>query len=128
MLRSYASRRIFDCSVDLESRRGPWHDWAIAVGPSVGAVTPLSHSRTHILIEGAAARQVLSMGIALDFHPQAFPVNGFALTGLHHTPIRVHRSGAVPCELYALRSFALWTWEWLTDAALQRGYEIVEPT
>jgi heterotetrameric sarcosine oxidase gamma subunit len=98
-----------------------------AVGPSEGAVTPLTHSRTRIFIEGAAARQVLSMGIPLDFHPQAFPVNRFALTGLHHTPFLVHRSGAERYELYALRSFALWTWEWLTDAALQFGYEIVEP-
>ncbi len=98
-----------------------------AVRPSVGAVTPLSHSRTRLFIEGAAARQVLSMGIPLDFHPEVFRINGFALTGLHHTPILVHRSGAERYELYALRSFALWTWEWLTDAALQFGYEIVDP-
>jgi sarcosine oxidase subunit gamma len=97
------------------------------VAASVGAVTPLSHSRTRIFIEGAAARRVLSMGIPLDFHPEVFPVNRFALTGLHHTPILVHRSGAERYELYAMRSFALWTWEWLTDAALQFGYEIVKP-
>jgi heterotetrameric sarcosine oxidase gamma subunit len=35
-------------------------------------VTPLSHSRTRIFIEGVAARQVLAKGIALDFHHGAF--------------------------------------------------------
>lgn len=120
-------------------KTGPEHFWVTmqsaeditaslraAVGPSVGAVTPLSHSRTRIFIEGAAARHVLCMGIPLDFHPDVFPVNRFALTGLHHIPILVHRSRAERYELYAMRSFALWIWEWLTDAALQFGYEIVE--
>ena len=98
-----------------------------AVRPALGAVTPLSNSRTRIYIEGPAAAKVLSMGIALDFQRHSFRVDHFALTGLHHTAVLVHRSGEERYELYALRSFALWTWEWLTDAALQFGYDIGEP-
>ena len=98
-----------------------------AVRPALGAVTPLSNSRTRIYIEGPDAPKVLSTGIPLDFQQQSFRVNDFALTGLHHTSILVHRSGEQRYELYALRSFALWTWEWLTDAALQFGYDIGEP-
>lgn len=94
------------------------------VGPGLGAVTPLSNSRTRIYIEGLEAAKVVSMGIALDFHRSTFRIGHFAMTGLHHTTVLVHRTGEERYELYVLRSFALWTWEWLTDAALQFGYAI----
>jgi len=97
-----------------------------AVLPSIGAVTSLSHSRTCIVVEGLPAGEVLSAGIALDFHPNVFRVNCFALTGLHHTPVLILRRSEHRYELYALRTFALWTWEWLTDAALPFGYEIAQ--
>jgi len=120
-------------------RTGPEQFWIVGPGSSsddaeahlcraipaaVGAVTPLSHSRTRIVIEGACARDVLRKGIPLDFDPDVFRVDQAALTGLHHTPILVHRAGAERYELYAMRSFALSVWEWLTDAALEYGYDI----
>jgi sarcosine oxidase subunit gamma len=121
-------------------RTGPEHFWIItrdgedivpalqsAVAPAIGSVTALSHSRTCISIEGSHSRAVLATGIALDLHPEVFPLNSFALTGLHHTPIMVLRSGATRFELYVSRSFAVWTWEWLTDAALPYGYEVEMP-
>jgi len=97
-----------------------------AVAPAIGAVTPLSHSRTCIFVEGLPARELLSTGIALDFDPDVFRPGCFALTGLHHTPILIHRSGENRYELYAMRTFALFAWEWLVDAALPFGYDIVE--
>ncbi|HUL05568.1 MAG TPA: sarcosine oxidase subunit gamma family protein [Candidatus Acidoferrum sp.] len=120
-------------------RTGPEQFWI--VGPSndgdgaeaqlrqvipaaIGAVTSLSHSRTRIVIDGACARDVLRKAIPLDFDPDVFRVGEAALTGLHHTPILIHRAGADRYELYAMRSFALSVWEWLTDAALEYGYDI----
>ncbi len=82
-------------------------------------VTPLSHSRTRIFIEGVATRQVLAKGIALDFHDSAFTPGMFAMTGLHHTPILLHCVTPIRFELYAMRTFAANIWEWLTDAALE---------
>ena len=121
-------------------RTGPEHFWIItrdgenivpalqaAVAPAIGSVTALSHSRTCIWIEGSHSREVLATGIALDLDPAVFPPNSFALTGLHHTPIMVLRSDATRFELYVSRTFAVWTWEWLTDAALQYGYEVDVP-
>ena len=93
---------------------------------TVGSVTQLSHSRTCIWIDGPSSREVLATGIALDLHPDIFRRYCFALTGLHHTPLMILRSGESRYELYALRTFALWTWEWLIDAALPFGYEIIE--
>ncbi len=94
------------------------------IPPAVGAVTPLSHSRTRIVIDGACARDVLRKGIPLDVDPDVFRVDQAALSGLHHTPILIHRAGADRYELYAMRSFALSVWEWLADAALEFGYDI----
>ena len=96
-----------------------------AVTQDIRTVTPLSHSRTCIFVEGLSARELLATGIALDLHPTAFQLDSFALTGLHHTPILIHRSGDNRYDLYVMRTFALWAWEWLTDAALPYGYEIV---
>jgi methylglutamate dehydrogenase subunit D len=96
-----------------------------AIPPAIGAITPLSHSRTRIVIEGERARDVLSKGIPLDFDPAVFRIDQAALTGLHHTPILVHRSGADRYELWAMRTFALGVWEWLADAALEFGYDVI---
>jgi methylglutamate dehydrogenase subunit D len=82
-------------------------------------LTPLSHSRTRIFIEGAPARDVLSKGIPLDFHPTVFKPGMFAMTGIHHTPVLVHCVSENRFEIYALRTFALSVHDWLTDAALE---------
>jgi methylglutamate dehydrogenase subunit D len=127
------ARRIF--------RTGPEQFWILAsasdtlaahlqdiVTPSMGTMTPLSHSRSRIFIEGDAAAEVLAKGIPLDFHASVFGVGQFALTGLHHTPVLIHRSGELRYEIYAMRTFALSIWEWLTDAALPFGYDVDTPT
>ena len=84
----------------------------------------LTHSRTRIFIEGNRAADLLRKGVPLDFHPEVFKPGQAALTGLHHTPVLIHRIRADRFELYAMRSFALSVWEWLTDAALEFGYDV----
>jgi len=83
------------------------------------AMTPLSHSRTRIFLEGTPTRQVLAKGIPLDFHESAFKPRQFAMTGLHHTPVLVHCVDINLFHLYAMRTFALSVWDWLSDAALE---------
>ena len=104
-------------------RIGPSQFWFIGEAPpQVSAdckLTPLSHSRTRIYLEGAPARDVLAKGIPLDFHVSSFTPGMFAQTGLHHTPVTVHCIGETRFELYALRTFAISVWEWLSDAALE---------
>lgn len=108
-------------------RVGPRQFWFVGAADDglaerlagVCAVTPLSHSRTRIFLEGAPARDVLAKGIPLDFHETAFKPGMFAMTGLHHTPVLVHCVGLRRFELYALRTFAVSVWDWLTDAALE---------
>lgn len=98
-----------------------------AVAPAIGSVTTLSHSRTRIWIEGSHSREVLAKGLSIDLDAKVFGLNSFTLTGLHHTPVMLLRTGATRFELYVLRTFAVWTWEWLTDAALPYGYDVDMP-
>jgi len=55
--------------------------------------------------------------VPLDFHPEVFRVDHFALTGIHHTPVLIHRTAEDRYDIYALRTYAMTVWEWLTDAA-----------
>ncbi len=98
---------------------GPENDGLAARLQSKAVVTPLSHSRTRISIEGGAARQVLAKGLPIDLHTSVFAPGTFAMTGLHHTPVLLHCVSENRFELYAMRTFALDVWEWLEDAALE---------
>ncbi|HLA02122.1 MAG TPA: hypothetical protein VJ019_05110 [Aestuariivirga sp.] len=98
---------------------GPENDDIATKLGDLAILTPLSHSRTRIFIEGAPARDVLSKGIPLDFHPTVFKPGMFAMTGIHHTPVLVHCVSDNRFEIYALRTFALSVYDWLTDAALE---------
>lgn len=89
-----------------------------AIPPAIGSLTPLSHGRTRLFIEGPSAREVLARGIAIDLHPEVFQCDACALTGLQGTPILLHRAGFHRYELYVLRTFADWVSEWLTDGAI----------
>ncbi len=97
-----------------------------AVPAAIGSVTSLSHGRTRLFIEGTSAREVLSTGIAIDLHPDVFQRDAYALTGLQGTPVLLHRTGLDRYELYVLRTFTGWIWEWLTDAALPFGFEVTD--
>ena len=119
-------------------RTGPEQIWIIGPGDAlaqqatlhstlaadIGVLTSLSHSRTWMFLDGPRARDVLAKGIAIDLHPDVFAVNHFALTGLDHTPVLLHRTGAGRYEIFVMRTFALTVWDWLTDAALEYGYEV----
>ena len=98
---------------------GPENDDLAKQLQSKAIVTPLSHSRTRISIEGSAARQVLAKGLPIDLHSSVFTPGTFAMTGLHHTPVMLHCVNENRFELYAMRTFAMDAWEWLEDAALE---------
>lgn len=108
-------------------RNAPLQFWLVGPeGDDIGRrlagsciVTPLSHSRSRIFVEGPAAREIMRKGMPLDFHETVFTPDMFAVTGLHHTPVLVHCTAPNCFELYAMRTFAANIWEWLEDAALE---------
>jgi heterotetrameric sarcosine oxidase gamma subunit len=93
--------------------------------PSAGTVTLLSAGRVRVRIAGPTARDVLAKGIPLDLHPNAFSVGQSAQTGMHHTGVFLERVADDGYEIYVPRSYAAWLWEWLIDAALPFGYDIM---
>jgi methylglutamate dehydrogenase subunit D len=95
-----------------------------AVRPELGSVISLTNGRTCIVVEGAHARQALASELSVDLDPGVLQEQGFVLTGLHHTPVLVHRASAHRYELYVLRTYALSIWEVLIDAALPYGYDV----
>jgi sarcosine oxidase subunit gamma len=112
-------RRIFHTAPGQYWVVGPEGD---DIGPRLagaGIVTPLSHSRTRIFIEGPAAQDVLTKVLEIDLHESVLKPGTFAMAGLHHTPILLHRVSATRFEIYAMRTFALNVWECLADAALE---------
>ena len=96
----------------------------VTVPDAEGAVVELTHARTRLYVEGLDAPEVLGRGAPLDFHDSAFPVGAFAQTGIHHTPVLIHRVAAQRYEIDALRTFALTVWHWLEDACLPFGYGV----
>lgn len=121
----------------LVVRTGPTSFWLVsaagagdatparsAVGEDVASIIDLSSSRTRLFIAGTAAADVLLKGIPIDLALDRFPVGCIALTGVHHTPILLHRTATDRFEIYAMRTFALTVLEWLTDAAEEFGYRL----
>jgi sarcosine oxidase subunit gamma len=123
--------------IGLLMRTGPLSFWLIgpagaetagdarkAMPATAVSIIDLSSSRTRLSIAGRAAPDVLLKGISLDFAPESFVPGRVALTGVHHTPIVLHRLAADRFEIYAMRTFALSVLEWLTDAAREFGYRV----
>jgi sarcosine oxidase subunit gamma len=118
-------------------RTGPLSYWLVGPGGREAAraarmalpetatsVIDLSSSRTRLAIAGPRAADVLLKGIPIDLASDAFAIGHVALTGVHHTPILLHRPTGDRFEVYAMRTFALTVFEWLTDAALEFGYRV----
>ena len=107
---------------------GPQDAWIASlqdgVPPEIGSTVSLSHGRTRLFIDGVSSRAVLSRGIALDLQPEVFCPDAYALTDLQRTPVLLHRANQHRYELYVLRTYAVWIFEWLTDAALPFGFEV----
>ena len=80
-----------------------------------------------IRITGAPAAAVLNKAVAIDFDAAVFPVGCLAQTTIHHVPVLILRRGDAVFDCLAPSSFAAAVAEWLTDAALEYGYEVGAP-
>ena len=83
------------------------------------AVVDASHGLAGFALLGPAARELLSMGCGVDFHPAKFPAGRCVRTRLAQVPVViVHPDHATGYELYVARSHADYLLDWLGDAAV----------
>lgn len=88
-----------------------------AAGPQA-TVVDVSAQRTIVELAGAASRELLAQGCALDLHPRAFAPGACAQTLLARAGAVLVCRSAEPCWWILVRaSFAAYLAEWLIDAA-----------
>jgi methylglutamate dehydrogenase subunit D len=83
------------------------------VPAGLGAATNLSQSRVRLTLEGPDAWKRLMAVSPVDFDPAIFRLNAFAMTGMHHTPVLIWRTGETRYAVFALRTLAQSMAEWL---------------
>ena len=94
------------------------------------AITQIGHGRTVLRIAGPRSGLLLDRGVPVDLDPEAFPVNAFAQSAIHHMHVLVHRvdmAQELAFDVYVPRELAISFWEWLTEAAAPLGCEIGQP-
>lgn len=77
-------------------------------------------------VRGPLAREVLSKGCGLDFHPSAFPVGRCARTRFAQMSAIIDHVDAAPSfHIYVARSYLRYLADWLADAAVEFTNESV---
>lgn len=94
------------------------------IGPEVGSVTDLSHARCCIRVSGPQCCQVLGKLFVLDLRERAFGVGEVRMTGTHHVPSMLLRSGDESFDLFVFTTYARDQVDTLLDAALEHGYHV----
>jgi sarcosine oxidase subunit gamma len=91
-----------------------------SLGADPGSVVDVSANRTVIEISGAAARDLLEKGIALDLHARSFSTGHCAQTLLSRAQVVLWQVSETPTyRLFVRPSFAQYVADWLVDAALE---------
>jgi len=90
----------------------------------IASLSDQSHGRVVFALAGPAARLVLQKGTPVDLHPRAFGPGRSAVTQMAHVGVHLAQTGPETYELSVFRGFAESFWEWLTEMALEFGYEV----
>lgn len=108
--------------------RAPWDAATAGIDGAACPSVDLSHARTVIRIEGAAAADLLARLLPIDLHDTVFAPGRFAQTGLHAVPVLLHRrrdGAAGPAyDLYAPYTWAASIWAMVTECAAPFGYRV----
>jgi sarcosine oxidase subunit gamma len=89
------------------------------------AIVDVSHSRAVIGLEGSNARDVLMKGTNIDVHPRQFGTDNCIQARLGRCHMLLHQLDDGPAyDVYVHRSFAVYAWNWLSDAAGEYGLAV----
>ena len=104
---------------------GALFDDCVARFGGLASISEQSHGRVILSLTGPMARHVLTKGTPVDLHPNAFPPGSCAVTQMAHVGAHVACTGSDAYEVSVFRGFAENFWEWLSEMALEFGYEVV---
>ena len=85
------------------------------------AVTNTTDALAAFRLKGAAVRQVLAKGCAIDLHPKSFTPGDSAQTLLSHAAVTLLALSETELIVICRTSFASYLHDWLYDAALEYG-------
>jgi heterotetrameric sarcosine oxidase gamma subunit len=88
------------------------------------SVIDQSHGRVTFRISGPKSRALLAKGTPVDLHPSEFPIGKSTVTQMAHVGVHLTRTGKDDFELSVFRGFSESFWEWLTEQALEFGYQV----
>lgn len=90
----------------------------------IASVSDQSHGRVTLVVEGPKARNLLAKGTPVDVHADAFSIGSSAVTQMAHVGVHLTRVGQDAFQLSVFRGFSESFWEWLTEQALEFGYQV----
>tara|TARA_B100000989_G_C19452862_1_gene432593 strand:+ start:452 stop:1066 length:615 start_codon:yes stop_codon:yes gene_type:complete len=109
---------------------GKDEELAISIHASFGsrhaAVTNITDALAALHLKGAAVRQVLAKGCALDLHQNSFTSGDAAQTLLSHAAVTIMALANDEFIVICRTSFASYLHDWILDAALEYGVKFKE--
>lgn len=106
----------------------PESPWSENLAIPGATLTDVSHARVAIGVGGNNSRNMLAKGCAIDLHPREFPPGSCVQTNFAKIGVILHKQQHEnDFELYVARSFTGSFWHWLTQAANEYGYHVLEP-
>jgi sarcosine oxidase subunit gamma len=97
---------------------------AAALAERHAAVVDLSCARTLLTVAGERTRELLAKACSLDLHPRAFGVGACAQSRFARTSALLHCRGEHDFDVHVGRSYAVYAWQWLWDAAQEYGVAV----
>lgn len=104
--------------------RGALHATLAKALRTSAAVVDQTHGVTGIRVSGHRCRDLLAKGCPVDLDPALFPVGACAATQMEHTTVHLRRSADEAYELLVPTSQVASFWHFLTEMALEFGYEV----
>jgi methylglutamate dehydrogenase subunit D len=94
----------------------------------LASITDQSDGRVVLRLSGERVRDVLAKGVPIDLHTRSFKTGDVASTLVAHIGVQIEQLDELPTfQLMAFRSLGGSLWSWLTKAAAEFGYEILQP-
>jgi sarcosine oxidase subunit gamma len=102
-----------------------WAEGLAGAFRGLASVADQSDAYLAVRVAGPRAQALLSRGVGIDLHDQAFPVGSGAVTAAAHLGLILWRREAEAYDLLSFRSYADSFWRWLMETGAEFGLRAV---